>query len=84
MDPDLVELHTALRIVTTVGYIAAVVLIIAVLYRLHNNYFGEESKKFRWVFIIIATITGSLFIYMYNFFFHTDLSSIGYINLIRN
>ena len=76
MDKDLQDLHIALRIVTTVGYIATGALMIGVLYVLHKRYFGEDARKYRWVFVLVATITALIFVYMYGFFFNTDPSVI--------
>ena len=75
MDPDLKELLVVLRIFTIAGYVATGTLMVAVLYRLHNRYFGEKARKYRWVFIVVATITALLFIYMFSFFFDPQSSS---------
>lgn len=54
------------RFTAVVGFIAALVLTTAVIYRSLGKLLGEEKvKKFRWVFVVIDIVILLVFVFIY-------------------
>lgn len=63
------QIQDALRTFALGGFLTASTLIIGINFKVFNNIFKENSRKFWWLFLVSAIIPILLVLYIFSFFF---------------
>jgi hypothetical protein len=69
MESDLEKLKAILRVVVSAGFVASGVLIVGISYKLFEERFPGNAKKYKWIFAVIALFLLMLFVFIYYLLF---------------